>query len=191
MKKLIKDWWFTLVLICIAFIYFYCFVTAEVDGSSMYPTYHNGDYLLVYKTNNIKYGDIVAIDSDSLRCILCKRVLGVEGDHILIDSSGFYRNGKLVDEPYITEKDWFKSYDVDIVVGKNEVFVMGDNRLHSTDSRELGCLSLFAIHGVSIFNFTRALGINRYTLIRVTIILWIVCILFWTFGKIHRRKREG
>ena len=68
---------------------------------------------------------------------------------------------------------------------------MGDNRLHSTDSRELGCLSLFAIHGVSIFNFTRTLGINRYTLIRVTIILWIVCILFWTFGKIHRRKRKG
>ena len=70
-----------------------------------------------------------------------KRVIGVEGDHIKIENGKVYINDQELDEPYlregiITEEGIFN----DIVVPEGCVFVMGDNRPHSTDSRSFGCI---------------------------------------------------
>ena len=72
-----------------------------------------------------------------------KRVIGIEGDHIKIEDGKVYLNGEELDEPYlregiITEGGTF----TDIVVPEGYIFVMGDNRPHSTDSRSFGCVPL-------------------------------------------------
>lgn len=83
-----------------------------------------------------------------------KRVIGVEGDHIKIEDGKVYRNGELLNETYvpagtITEG---KTYS-DIVVPENTVFAMGDNREHSTDSRDFGCIPIDRIESRVAFRF--------------------------------------
>ena len=72
-----------------------------------------------------------------------KRVIGIEGDHIKIEDGKVYLNGEELEEPYlregiITEGGAF----TDIIVPEGYIFVMGDNRPHSTDSRSFGCVPL-------------------------------------------------
>jgi signal peptidase I len=167
------------------------FGTAQVSGNSMYPTYENADFLLISKTKAIEYGDIVAIYSDQLSKYLCKRVVGTEGDRIVIDNTGFYRNGELVDEPYIVE-DWLEHSDwVNTTVPENEVFVMGDNRNNSADSRYLGTMSVSDIYGVSILNLTKTLHLSRYSLTFITVFLWILVLLSLIFSKRKMQNNQG
>lgn len=128
-----------------------------VSGQSMYPTLENNDYLfinkLAYKTEEPKRGDILVfktelIDSKSnKKKNLVKRVIALPGEHIAIKDSEVYINGKLLNENYI--KDISTSGDIDIVVPENEIFVMGDNRPYSRDSRsyEIGTVSINDIIG--------------------------------------------
>ena len=80
-----------------------------------------------------------------------KRIIGVEGDHIEIKDDKVYLNGKLLKEDYLRENvpTNMGVYGVfsDITVPKGYVFVMGDNREHSTDSRCFGCIPVSKIEG--------------------------------------------
>lgn len=83
-----------------------------------------------------------------------KRVIAVEGDHIKIEEGKVYLNGEELDEPYlregiITEGAVF----TDIIVPKGCVFVMGDNRPHSTDSRSFGCIPVEKIESKVLIRF--------------------------------------
>lgn len=74
-----------------------------------------------------------------------KRVIGLPGDHVVIEDGKVYINDKLQDESYLQPgvvTDNGKGYCVDLVVPENSVFVMGDNRTQSTDSRCFGCIPL-------------------------------------------------
>ena len=83
-----------------------------------------------------------------------KRVIGVEGDHIKIENGKVYRNGFELQEDYIRDgvETEGKTY-ADITVPKDCVFVMGDNRDHSTDSRDFGCIPLEKIESRVAFRF--------------------------------------
>lgn len=83
-----------------------------------------------------------------------KRVIGTEGDHIKIQNNKVYRNCEELQEEYIREgvETLGKTY-ADIVVPKDCLFVMGDNREHSTDSRDFGCIPIEKIESRVAFRF--------------------------------------
>ena len=146
MKELIKD-----IIIALVIVIGITMVIKPtiVKESSMEPTLYENDYLIVnklayFKKDHPGYGDIVVFRSDidktdgTGKKLLIKRVVGVEGDVIDITDGVVYRNGKALDEPYVngqpTEED--EGLDVDnMKVGKDEMFLMGDNRAVSLDSR--------------------------------------------------------
>lgn len=83
-----------------------------------------------------------------------KRVIGVAGDHIKIENGKVYRNGEELEEKYLPEGTTTvgKTY-ADIVVPDNCVFAMGDNREHSTDCRDFGCIPINKIESKVAFRF--------------------------------------
>ena len=83
-----------------------------------------------------------------------KRVIGVAGDHIKIESGKVYFNGQELNEPYL--RDGIKTEQkvfTDIIVPENCVFVMGDNRPQSMDSRSFGCIPLEKVESKVVIRF--------------------------------------
>lgn len=125
----------------------------RVTGSSMTPTLQNDELVICRKYGGFKKGDVVAFYFNNK--ILLKRVIGVSGDIIDIAEDGtVYVNGEAIDEPYLNEKA-FGECDLDLPyqVPDERVFVMGDHRSTSIDSRStsVGCVANEAIVGEVIF----------------------------------------
>ena len=129
-----------MVIIFIIFT-FLCRPTSVV-GQSMVPTLQNGDWLITTRQSKYEYGDIVVITQPNVHNEpLIKRVIATEGQMIDINftSGQVMVNGKEFNEPYIKELT-HSSFDVTfpVEVPKGCVFVMGDNRNRSSDSRDSG-----------------------------------------------------
>lgn len=112
-----------------------------VNGPSMLPTFQHGDFAVTskhaYKNEKPKVGDVVVVKADALDGKkIIKRVVGVEGDTIEVTDGYLYRNGEKIEEDYIKEKILGDAEK--ITVPKNHVFIMGDNRNNSADSRVIG-----------------------------------------------------
>jgi len=123
-----------------------------VEGSSMVPTLHDGDRIavnkLIYRISKPKSGDIVIFrNPGDPSTNFIKRVIGVEGDRVAIRDGAVYVNDKKLDEPYINEVT-IGNFD-EITVPKDTIFVLGDNRNHSRDSRDpgVGCIPLGNLFG--------------------------------------------
>ncbi len=158
LRNRISNGWVVLaVVLVIALIcVFSIFDSVAVIGSSMQPNFVGGeatngtitvkgDKVIISKIYGIKRGDVIVFYSDELKESLIKRVIGVEGDTVEIRDNEVYLNGKKLQENYIKEK--MHTSNGVWKVGKNQVFVLGDNRNSSVDSRIFGCISTKSIQG--------------------------------------------
>lgn len=121
----------------------------RVTGTSMTPTLQNDELVVCRKRGTFQSGDIIAFYFNNK--ILLKRVIGVAGDIIDIDDSGtVYVNGEALEEPYLNEKA-LGECDIELPyqVPDERVFVMGDHRSTSVDSRStaVGCVAEEAVVG--------------------------------------------
>lgn len=137
------DWVETIIYSFFAVILIFTFLLriAHVDGESMLPTLVDGDRLIVsYIGYTPKVGDIVIVRSEQLNKAIVKRVIAVENQTVDIDAeAGTVKvDGVLLDEDYILEatKEDVGFHEYPVTVPENCVFVMGDNRMNSTDSRD-------------------------------------------------------
>lgn len=115
----------------------------QIYGSSMSPTVEEGDIVVSVKGSNFETGDLVAFYYNNK--ILVKRVIGQSGDWVDIDEDGnVYVNNQLVDEPYLQNKSMGEcDITLPYQVPDSKLFVMGDNRSVSIDSRSnaVGCVA--------------------------------------------------
>jgi signal peptidase I len=146
----LKNWFqFTknIDLVLIIGLLFRAFVLQPyiVDGSSMEETYHNNEYLLVdqitYRFREPKIGEVIVfhppIDENTN---YIKRIIGLPGDTVEIQNNTVSVNGHVIAEPFTYPNSITRTFESDykVTLKEKEYFVMGDNREHSSDSREWG-----------------------------------------------------
>lgn len=171
-KKKNETWeWIKALLIAFglaAIIRIFLFTPIVVDGISMMPTLEHGDKMIV---NKIGYTlgkpdrfDIVVFHAPEKKDYI-KRVIGLPGDEVEYRDDILYINGKSVEEPYldkykaeVNDGPLTEDFTLDEKIGKHTVpegyvFVMGDNRRKSKDSRHIGAVSIDEIIGSTKFVF--------------------------------------
>lgn len=150
--KQIVEWIFAAAVgVAIAMVLRYFVVEGyRVSGESMSPTFQHGDYVFAekisYKLGDLDYGDVVIVETKNAENKkIIKRVVGLEGDLIQIKDGVVYRNGELLNETY-TKEPAFEEFD-EMVIPKGEIFVLGDNRNNSSDSRYFGTFTYDQVKG--------------------------------------------
>lgn len=125
----------------------------RIYGSSMSPTLSEGNIVVSLKNSDFECGDVVAFYYENK--VLVKRVIANAGEWVNIDENGnVYVNGKVIDEPYITDKAMGEcNIELPYQVPEGKIFVMGDHRSISVDSRSttIGCISEEQIVGKLVF----------------------------------------
>lgn len=138
----------------LAFIISLVIKPVKVVGSSMENTLKDGQRLFVFRQAYLggkdpKKDDIIVVNTDKFgdNKKIIKRVIATEGQSIRIDGSDVYIDGEKIDEPYIKEvmnPEW----DINIEeIPENKLFIMGDNRNNSGDSRDIGLVDESDIYG--------------------------------------------
>lgn len=146
-----------------AVVYIFLFQPHQVDGRSMEPNFHNSEYILTdkisYRINPPKRGDVVVFHSPADSQVdFIKRIIGVPGDTMKLVGGYLYLNGEKLDELYINDPGnvlagRFLREGQEIEVPPDSYIVMGDNRLHSSDSREWGPVTRSGIVGRAFFRY--------------------------------------
>ncbi|WP_124726302.1 signal peptidase I [Staphylospora marina] len=155
-KNSLREWSVAIVsAVAISFVIrFFLFTPYEVHGASMEPTLKGDELLIVnqwiYKVKKPEYGDIIVFKNKEENRDFIKRVIGLPGDVIEFKGGEVYRNGQLLDEPYIIESAKHRQNHGEQrreVVPPGKLYVMGDNRLNSKDSRTIGPISMEEVIG--------------------------------------------
>ena len=164
MKEWIRD---IGVAVCAVLLTLQFVQTARVSGVSMQPNFQPNDLLFLstqsYNNRDPKRGQVVIFrsalkDQNGKKELLIKRIIGVPGDTVIIRNGRVRVNGKEQKSDYT--KDLTTNGDITVLVPKDSYFVMGDNRLHSVDSRfsDVGFVRRESIRGRVVF---RILPVNR------------------------------
>lgn len=160
----------SIVLALSVFVLFYLFVAQpnEVKGSSMFPTFKNGEYLLTeklsYQFGDPKRGDVVIFKAPPSEpcaadeCEYIKRVIGVPGDKVMVQDGDVFVNGEMLDQSFLPEKVYtsegeYMEEGVEKEVPKNEYLCFGDNRPNSRDGREFGPIKRDTIIGKAFLRY--------------------------------------
>ena len=155
-----------LVVICAFFVRL-----SGVEGSSMYPTLHEGDQLLIssFGYGEPERGDIVMFYNEEMQEIMVKRVIGLPGDTITFSDGAVVVNGETLSEPYLPEgvETYPAQEGASFTVPEGCVFLLGDNRESSLDSRWWGnpYISLSDIQARALVSISLLPG-NTWTGIR-------------------------
>ncbi|CCQ92770.1 Signal peptidase I [[Clostridium] ultunense Esp] len=171
MKKEIIEWIKSIgIALILGFIITSFIGGTKVHGSSMNPTLNQGDILVMFNSKKISNGDIVIINTDleitpqdleGLNPIskwkvgntkkLVKRVIATEGDNLVIEKGKVFLNGYELKEDYIKGNETFGDLRIE-KIPEDKIFVMGDNRGNSFDSRskELGLVDVDDVRGKAI-----------------------------------------
>lgn len=172
-KKQVQEWLLSILIgIAVALIIFSMFTSYLVKGTSMFPTYKQGERVYVNKlakiTNSYKTKDIIVFHEDEKHDYI-KRVIGTPNDKVEYKQDTLYVNGKQIDEPYLSSnrENKFAEYLTDdfsvkdikgskgqSTIPKDKYLVLGDNRENSKDSRsdEVGLIDKKQIVGKVITN---------------------------------------
>jgi len=155
-------------------VYRFLFQPHQVKGNSMYDNFHDGEYLLTnkigYRFNEPLRGDVVVFKAPKNEDYdYIKRIIGVPGDQVMVKNSKVYINGNLLDEsgyldPRIkTNTGAYLREGLAATVPANSYFVMGDNRNHSSDSRDWGAVPISNIVGEA---WVRYWPINHFGVVK-------------------------
>lgn len=150
-------------------IYLFFLQPHQVDGQSMEPNFHPGEYLLTdkisYQTGTPQRGDVVVFHApaaagcvEGTGCDFIKRIVALPGDSVAVHDDAIFVNGDRLPEPYLaagtlTKEAEFTRGGREIVMGPQEYFVVGDNRPHSHDSRAFGPITRQEIVGRAFFRY--------------------------------------
>ena len=161
--KELYSWLRTLVCVSLGMVLLFTFVLRliRVDGESMRETLQDGDILVAvsrYLAGDLEQGDIVIVRDAYFKDgqPIVKRVIATEGQTVDIDFEAgvVYVDGEALDEPYINEPTYMEEgTEFPLTVPEGCIFVMGDNRNHSSDSRDsrLGTVDTRCVLGKAVF----------------------------------------
>jgi len=124
----------------------------RIDGSSMEPNLHHGEFVIVskvnYKLGEPERGDVVVFDFPrNITQEYIKRIIGLPGEEIRIKDGRVYVNGEELTEPYLQMDP---RYEGEWLIQENELFVLGDNRNNSSDSHNWGMVPMENVVGEAL-----------------------------------------
>ncbi len=144
-------------------IYLFLMQPHQVKGSSMYPTFYDKEYLMTdkitYKRQNPERGEIVVFKAPINESFdFIKRVIAIPGDTVKIQAGKVWLNGEVLEEPYLpssysTQAGRYLREGKEFVVPADTYITFGDNRDHSSDSREWGPVPFQNIVGRVFFRY--------------------------------------
>ncbi len=168
------------VVFALLLLFGFLYAPSRIEGDSMEKTIYDGDWLIIKKVNidtdSLSHGDIIIMEGEPKKYTLfsflnnsdfakrflpspigedwIKRIIAIEGETVDLINDRIYVNGIVIAEPYL--KGQGTTYDKRLIefpytIPENEFFVMGDNRLESHDSRNIGSIGADEIIGTSNF----------------------------------------
>ncbi|SDH54421.1 type I signal peptidase. Serine peptidase. MEROPS family S26A [Alteribacillus persepolensis] len=184
MNHLAREIWdwiktFAVVLLIVFIVRTFFFANYMVHGESMMPTIENGERLIInkigYEFSEPDRFDLVVFHANEESDYI-KRVIGLPGDRIEYRDDTLYINGEPYEEKYLTPmknqmrtgQDFTNDFTLEEITGKQQVpegkvFVLGDNRQNSMDSRQLGFIDMDEIVGKANIRYW---PLNEFTIMR-------------------------
>ena len=152
MNKVFVEWLQSLVeaIVIILILFFFCW-PLKIDGNSMEATFSSNDRVIISRAcgffNLLQRSDVIVckIKEDNEEVVILKRLIGIPGDKIEIVAGKVFVNSRLVEENYVSFNDTYNLFEIEL--GQDEYFVLGDNRVLSSDSRHFGPLKKSSIIG--------------------------------------------
>lgn len=161
----VLDFLETIVVALSIFVVVYLFIMQphEIKGSSMEPNFQDKEYILTdkisFRIHSPNRGDVVIFKAPVNPDVdYIKRVIGLPGDRVKVQYGFVYVNGEKLNEYYLRDttslfSGSFMSEGVEVLVPEGKIFVMGDNRPHSSDSRQFGPVPISDVIGRAFIRY--------------------------------------